>query len=113
MGKNVWSFQPVFALTHFNPESGLEFSGAASTLFSEKNDATDYQTGPALALEGTAMQHFASSWAVGASGYWYQQLADDSGSGATATRDALDADSLQARVFGLGPIVSYSDELFG
>ena len=112
-GKNVWSMQPVFALTHFNPTTGLEFSGATSLLFSEKNDATDYQTGTAFTLEATVMQHLPSGWALGASGYWYEQLEDDSGTGADNTRNALEADSLRARVFGLGPVVTYSDELFG
>ena len=107
-GKNIWSFQPVFAATHMNPQSGLEFSGAASLLFSTRNKATDYQNAPALNLEGVVMQHLPSGWAFGAVGYAYQQLEDDSGSGAAATRAALGASSLQSRVFGAGPIISYS-----
>jgi hypothetical protein len=107
-GKNIWSFQPVFAVTHMNPETGLELSGAASLLFSTRNTATDYQNAPALNLEGTVMQHLPSGWAFGAVGYAYQQLDDDSGAGAAATRAALGASSLQARVFGAGPMVTYS-----
>lgn len=113
-GKNIWSFQPVFAVTHLNPETGLELSGAASLLFSTRNNATDYQNAPALNLEGTVMQHLPSGWAFGLTGYAYQQLGDDSGSGAAATRAALGASSLQARVFGAGPMISYSGAtLFG
>lgn len=112
-GKNVWSLQPVLAMTHFNPTTGREFSAATSLLFSEKNDATDYQTAPAFTLEATAMQHLPSGWAFGATGYWYEQLDDDSGSGAANTRAALGTDSLRARAFGLGPIISFSDEMFG
>ncbi len=107
-GKNIWSFQPVFAATHMNPQTGLEFSGAASLLFSTRNKATDYQNAPALNLEATVMQHLPSGWAFGAVGYAYQQLDDDSGSGAAATRAALGASSLKARVFGAGPIISFS-----
>lgn len=107
-GKNIWSFQPVLSMTHFDPASGLEFSGAASLLFSTRNADTDYQNAPALNLEGTVMQHTRSGWAFGVSGYAYAQLADDSGSGATVTRAALGADSLRAQVFGLGPAISYS-----
>ena len=112
-GKNVWSLQPVFAMTHLNPETGVEFSGATSILYSEKNDASDYQTAPAFTLEATAMQHLPSRWAFGATGYWYEQLDDDSGTGADITRAALDASSLRARAFGLGPNITFNDELFG
>lgn len=88
-GKNVWSVQPVLSLTHFNPNTGIEFSGASSLLFSEKNDATDYQTGAAFTLEATAMQHLPSRWAFGATGYWYEQLEDDSGTGRTTRAPLL------------------------
>ena len=107
-GKNIWSFQPVFAATYFDPANGLEFSGAASLLFSTRNKATDYQNAPALNLEGAIVQHTKSGWAFGAAGYAYTQIGDDSGSGADATRAALGASSLSARVFGLGPVITYS-----
>lgn len=113
-GKNVWSFQPVVAATWFNPETGIEFSGAASMLFATKNTATDYQTAAAVQLEGAVLQHLKSGWAFGATAYHYEQIDDDSGSGADGTRTALGVDSLRARVSGAGPIVIYSGgTLFG
>jgi hypothetical protein len=113
-GKNVWSFQPVFAATWFNPQSGLELSGAASMLFATENEATEYQTAPAVQLEGAVLQHTASGWAFGATAYHYEQIDDDSGRGAETTRDFLGAKSLRARVSGVGPIVTYSGvSLFG
>lgn len=111
-GKNVWSFQPFVAVTWLNPETGFEASGAASLLFSTKNSATDYQTAPAIQLEGAIVQRTRSGWGFGLTGYFYQQLGDDSGSGADLTRTALGADSLQARVAGIGPIVTFSDGKF-
>jgi hypothetical protein len=112
--KNVWSFQPFFAVTWLNTVTGLEASGAASLLFSTKNNATDYQTAPAIQLEGAIVQRARSGWGFGLTGYYYQQLADDSGPGAEQTRAALGAKSLQARVAGIGPIVTFSGgELFG
>lgn len=113
-GKNIWSFQPVFAITHFDPVTGLEFSGAASLLFSTRNDATDYQNAPAVNLEAAALQHFKSGLAVGITGYAYKQIGDDSGSGAESTKAFLGADSLSARVFGAGPIMTYNGaNIFG
>lgn len=107
-GKNIWSFQPVFAATHFDPSTGLEYSGAASLLFSTRNKDTDYQNAPALNLEGTILQHTKSGWAFGATGYAYKQIGDDSGTGAAVTKAALGANSLSAQVFGLGPMITYS-----
>jgi hypothetical protein len=112
--KNVWSFQPFVAATWLNPATGFEASGAASLLFSTKNSATDYQTAPAIQLEGAVVQRLRSGWGFGLTGYFYQQLSDDSGAGAEQTRVALGADSLQARVAGIGPIVTFSGgQLFG
>ncbi|PYG28917.1 SphA family protein [Pelagimonas varians] len=107
-GKNIWSFQPVVAVTHFDTTSGLEFSGAASVLFSTRNHDTDYQNAPALNLEAAVMQHTKSGWAFGLAGYAYSQLGDDTGSGADATRKLLEVDSLRAEVYGAGPVVSFS-----
>lgn len=111
IGKNVWAIQPVIAGTHLNTDTGREFSGAASLVISERNSATDYQTAPQLTLEGAALQHLPSGWAFGASGYYYQQLGDDSGTGAAQTRAALGTESLEARVFGIGPIVTFNGKL--
>ena len=112
--KNVWSLQPFVAATWLDPSTGFEASGAASLLFSTKNSATDYQTAPALQLEGAVVQRLRSGWGFGLTGYYYQQLDDDSGTGAEQTRAALGAKSLKARVGGIGPILTFSGgELFG
>ena len=113
-GKNVWSFQPAIAATWLNPETGFELSGAASLLWSTENDETNYQTGVALQLEGAVVQRIRSGWGFGLTGYHYQQLEDDSGRGADLSRRLFGADSLKARVSGIGPIVTYSGgQLFG
>ena len=59
------------------------------------------------------MQHLPNGWAVGATGYWYEQLGDDSGTGAVKTRAALLTDSLRAVAFGIGPLATYSGEFLG
>jgi hypothetical protein len=113
-GKNIWSFQPFVAATWLDTSTGFEASGAASLLFSSENTATNYQTAPAIQLEGAVVQRIRSGWGFGLTSYLYQQLDDDSGSGAEQTRSALGADSLQARVAGAGPIITYSGgKLFG
>ncbi len=108
-GKNVWSLQPFVAATYFDPKAGKEFSVSTSLLFSEKNGATDYQTAPALIVEAAMTRHNSSGLAYGLSGYYYQQLSDDSGTGADSMRTALGTSTLKARVVGIGPIFTYSN----
>ncbi len=107
-GKNRFAFDPTVSITWFDPATGWEYSGALGMTISAKNDATDYQTAPELHFEGTVMRHLPNKLALGFAGYAYQQLGDDSGSGADAIRELTGADSLEARVYGLGPIVSWS-----
>jgi hypothetical protein len=110
-GKNRFAVQPVVNYTYFNMENGREVSTSASILFSARNTATDYQTAPEFNLEVAALQHLKSGLAFGPAGYFYQQLANDSGSGAEALQAAYGAESLKARVFGAGPLVTYSTKI--
>lgn len=109
-GKNRLGVTPVVSYTHM-PQSGFQLSGAAGISFSTRNEATDYQTAPEFHFEGAALQHFGPRFALGAHGYAYQQLGEDSGAGADSLRAALGAKSLKARVFGIGPIASYVTKL--
>ena len=96
------------------PGEWREFSGAASILFGTKNDATEYQTAPAVQLEGAIVQRIPSGWGFGLTVYHYEQIDNDSGSGAELTQAFLGAQSLRARVSGIGPLVTYcGGQLFG
>ena len=57
------------------------------------------------------MQHLKSGLAFGPAGYFYQQTGNDSGSGAASLQAAYGAKTLQSRVFGAGPLVSYSTKI--
>lgn len=109
--KNRFAFDPTVSLTWFDPDTGWEVTGALGVTFSAKNDTTDYQTAPEAHFEGTVMRHLPNKLALGITGYAYQQLGDDSGSGADDLRGLLGLDSLQARVFGLGPIASWNTSI--
>ncbi len=109
--KNRFAFDPTVSMTWFDPATGWEVSGALGVTLSSKNSATDYQTAPEAHFEGTVMRHLPNKLAFGVTGYAYHQIGDDSGSGADALRATLGADSLQARVFGLGPIVSWNTQI--
>lgn len=108
ISKNRLAVDPTVSLTRFDPKSGFELGTSLGITFSARNPATDYQTAPELHFEATVAQHLPNGLALGAMGYVYQQLGDDSGSGADNMRAELGIDSLKARVFGVGPIASYS-----
>ena len=110
-GKNKFAVDPTVSLTYLNPENGFEMSGALGVTISAENEATDYLTAPELHLEMTAAQHLPSGFVLGVTGYGYQQLGNDSGSGAESFQNAVDAKSLQARVFGAGPILQYNTKV--
>lgn len=111
IGKNKLAVDPTIALTYLDTSSGLEASGAVGVTISAKNDATDYQTGEELHIEASVGQNLPHGFAVGVAGYYYQQIADDSGSGAESFKLALGTDDLEARVLGIGPVVAFSHQL--
>lgn len=112
-GKNRWAVAPTVAFTNFDMKTGLEFSASGSVTVSQKNETTDYQTAPEALLEFAAVQHLKSGLAFGLTGYVYQQTGDDTGTGADAIRAATGAQSLQASMQGLGPIVTYATKIGG
>lgn len=107
-GKNRWAFMPTFNATYFDTTTGLEVSGSLGITFSTINTTTDWQTAPELSFEAAILQHLPNGLAFGLSGYAYQQIGEDSGSGADNFRTLLGAESLQARVFGIGPVATYN-----
>ena len=111
LGKNKWAFDPTFAWTWLDPKIGFEFSGAVGLTLSTMNEATDYQTAPELHVELTAGQHFKNGAALGLTGYYYQQTGNDSGNGAEKIQKVLEIESLQARVFGIGPVLNWNTEI--
>ena len=110
-GKNRFGFDPTLSMTWFDPATGWEVTGALGVTFTAENDATQYQTAPEAHFEGTVMRHLPNKLALGLTGYAYQQIGDDSGPGADTFKAQFGFNSLQARVFGLGPIVTWSTEI--
>ncbi len=105
-GKNFWTVEPTIGIVYFGQENGREASLFLGVDFNEKNDATNYKSGTQIHFDGTLAQHF--PWlggisGVGVSGYWYKQITDDSGSGATLG-------DFRAEAAGVGPVVSWIDK---
>ncbi|MEH6592382.1 MAG: transporter [Halioglobus sp.] len=106
-GKNYWSLEPTVAMVYLDPKTGREFSAFLGLTFNQENDDTDYRSGSQAHLELTAAQHF-PLWGglggAGLTGFWYQQISDDSGDGANFG-------SFRARSLGIGPTVSYTGKV--
>jgi len=110
-GKNRFAVDPTFNITYLDPKSGLELDASLGVVFSAENKATNYQSGAEMHFEGTVAQRLPGGWLIGATGHYYQQLQDDSGAGAEQLEAILLTDDLKARVFGLGPVLSYSTKV--
>ena len=103
-GKNYWTFEPTVSLSYISSKIGLELTAFAGLDFNTENHDTDYQSGTQFHLDVTAAQHlplFGGTIGVGANFFYYQQLEDDSGSGAKFFGD------FKGRTIGIGPVLSY------
>lgn len=113
IGKNRFAVDPTLSVTYLDPDTGFELSGAAGITFSAMNKTTNYQNAPEFHFEGTIAQHLPGGWVAGLTGYAYHQLGDDSGAGAISTKATIGASSLQAQVYGVGPVLTYSTKIGG
>lgn len=97
---NHWSIMPRFAATYFDPQTGWQATGAAIYTWNFENDATNYESGDILNLEGTVTKNF-GPLGLGVAGYAMIQTTGDSGAGARLG-------SFESEVYGLGPILSFT-----
>jgi hypothetical protein len=109
LGKNFWTVEPTAAVMYFGQKNGIEASLFFGMDFNTENSDTDYKSGIQAHLDGTLAQHF-PLWGglagAGATGFWYQQISDDSGEGANLG-------GFKARAHGLGPVLSYVTKIAG
>jgi hypothetical protein len=98
-----WGLDTTAAVTWLDPAKGHEISVAAGFTFNWENPATDYKTGTEFHVEWAFLQHVSKTFSLGISGYHYQQITGDSGSGATLG-------AFEGRVTALGPVLTYTFE---
>ena len=103
VGRNYWAFDTQLGLTWFHKETGTELSVLPGIMFNTTNAATDYRTGTEFHLDFMLNQFVMPSLALGVQGYWYKQIAGDSGSGATLG-------AFMGESFGLGPAIMWLPE---
>ena len=96
---NHWSIDVNGAYTWFDPAVGLDLSVAAGVTFNETNSATAYKTGNDFHVEFAAAQQLNEALKVGVTGYHYEQLSGDSGTGAVLG-------AFKGEVTALGPEIN-------
>lgn len=109
LGKNYWTFEPTATVSFISSKIGLEASGYLGVDFNTNNGATDYQTGTQLHLDATLAEHLpllGGFIGAGASGFYYQQVGGDSGSGARLG-------DFKGHTLGVGPVLSYAIKVSG
>jgi len=108
-GKNFWTLEPTIAFMYLGQKNGREASVFLGADFNRENSDTDYRSGTQLHVDSTFAQHFPLGNGLagaGLSAYWYQQVGDDRGAGATFG-------AFRARTNGVGPVLSYGGKLAG
>jgi hypothetical protein len=101
LGRNYWTFEPVLAVTKFNPQGGPEVSVKLMYDFNTKNKATDYLSGQEFHTDFAAGYNF-NPLAIGINGYYYKQTTDDEQGGVRVGEDGY-----KGEVLALGPVVRY------
>jgi hypothetical protein len=99
-GLNHWTIMPRVAATYFDPKSGWQLNGSAIYVFNFENEATDYESGEILNLEGNITKNL-GRWGVGVTAYAMIQTTPDTGAGARLG-------AFESRVNGIGPMLTYT-----
>ncbi len=86
--------------TWLDPAIGWDLSTAAGFTFNQTNTATDYKTGDEFHLEWAATKYITPQFTIGLVGYYYQQIAPDTGTGAILG-------AFEGRVAAIGGSIGY------
>lgn len=103
LGLNYWTFDPAIGVTYNNEKSGFSFSVLSGITINTENKDTNYKSGSVLHVEASVQQHIKHGdgfFGIGANGFIYEQITDDSGAGALLG-------AFRGRTAGIGPVVSY------
>jgi len=109
IGANYFSFEPIIAFT-FMPGSGWETSAKLMYNTKTTNGATDYHSGDEFHMDYVVGKHV-GPWSLGGSGYFLEQLTNDTIDGQVVTAVPGFWDSgRKGQVFAAGPSVNYTNK---
>lgn len=95
--------------TYLNQKTGFELSAVAGVTYNWKNPDTSYRNGVDSHLDWAVSQFLSESWEVGAVGYVYYQLSNDTypTDGVTGAIRQRVLGGFKSRVASVGPEVGY------
>jgi hypothetical protein len=99
-GRGYAAVGPIYALTWF-PTDAVEVSASSNYLFNRTNPDTHYRSGRELSIDYGTGYDVTPVWQVGASGYLYKQLSDDTVNGQAV------AGGNRGQAFAIGPFLRY------
>jgi len=100
LGLNHWAFDTNFGFTYKNDDKPIQFDSNIGFTFHTTNHATDYKSGSSVHWDYTVGYNYSERLQFGISGYVFQQVTGDSGSGAVLG-------DFKGEGVGIGPSVSY------
>jgi hypothetical protein len=106
-GLNYWTFDPTVGAIYSNKANGFNAMAHVGLAVNTENSDTQYKSGSLLHLEAVAQQMLPMGTGVlsfGVEGFWFEQVACDSGAGATLG-------CFKGRTAGLGPMVGFIQPL--
>lgn len=98
---NRWAVDLSMAVSYHDAEAGWDVSGKAGFTFNGTNDATDYDSGNDFHIEASLERIVSPQWSLGVQGYYYKQVSDDTGEGATLG-------GFRGEVIGAGATAAYN-----
>jgi hypothetical protein len=82
ISKNRLALDVFTAASFIDPGTGIDVTNVLGITFNSENTATNYKTGNEIHWEWSVTKKWQTGISVGAIGYVYNQLTDDSGTGA-------------------------------
>jgi hypothetical protein len=108
-GRNYWSADPNINYTWMHPDRGHEFTTTIGYLHNWENGDSRYTTGDEVHIDWLLAQHLSAKFALGVTGYYYQQVTDDSGE----IPQGFTAKDFDAGGAGVGVAAMYSPTIAG
>lgn len=105
-GLNRWALEKDFGFTWLDEDSGREVSAFTGYTINFRNSATDYRSGDEFHIDYAAVQHLPHAIVAGVTGYAFQQVTPDTGSGAVFG-------GFRGRVLALGPLTGKTFDVLG
>ena len=102
-GLNYWTFDPMVGVAYGNKRSGFNAMLHLGLAMNTENTDTDYLSGSLLHLDAAIQQILpvgSGFLTLGAEGFYFEQVTDDSGDGAVLG-------AFKGRTAGLGPVLGY------